>query len=103
MIDAKLDLRIRKIESGWEAAASCDEWSAGAAGNTPQRAILRLALALITRPLNAPRLERLFSVEDAAVRLAISDAENAVREIERQGSGGVCSVEQCQQAAEPTA
>lgn len=48
MDELSLDLKIRKTEEGWDAEVfSGLGWSVGARGNTPQRAMLRLALALI--------------------------------------------------------
>lgn len=101
--EIKLDLTIRHTEEGWEAIISSTlPWSVGVRGNTPQRAILRLALALIAKPSQMPYLQGLFAIDDPVVRRVLGDAENALRKIERQSSGGSCSVEQCQAADAPT-
>lgn len=88
---------IRRSDGQWKATLSdggC--FQLDVVGDTPQRAVLRLALALITRPSEMPHLQRLFGIDDPASRKAICDAETALRKIDSQISGGISSVEQCQ-------
>lgn len=104
MDELNLNLRIRKVEDGWEASAYRNDGGGGCGvfGGTPQRAMLRLALALICRPVEVSHLQKSFAVDDPVSRRVIGEAENAARAADRQMAGGICSVEQCQSDDAPT-